>query len=207
MPVENVGLCADRTADAILSSQAARIDRMRKYFRRLLPHHEALQNQRWLKPFAGWLRHPNLWHLHRRAVAGGVAVGLFCGLVPGPFQVISAILLAVWLRVNLPLAVVVTAYTNPFTIVPLYLLAYELGRWVLGAANGVRVVPPPFPEMHWDGWMTSLWKWLSALGEPLLLGLPLLALLLALSGYLLVRVTWRVAVVWRWRTRGRHRQG
>lgn len=176
---------------------------MRKFFRQLHPQFEAIRSHHWLRPFAGWLHHPDLWHLHRRSVAGAVAVGLFCGLVPGPFQVISAVLFAVLLRVNLPLAAVVTAYTNPFTIVPLYLLAYELGRFVLGASNGINVEPPPFPEMHWDNWASALWEWMSALGEPLLLGLPLLALGLSIAGYLLVRIVWRLVVVWRWRARAR----
>jgi len=32
--------------------------------------------------FGGFLHHPNLWHLNRHSVAGGIAVGLFAGLVP-----------------------------------------------------------------------------------------------------------------------------
>jgi len=56
---------------------------MRKFFRKFLPHHETVMSQRWIKPFGSWLHHPNLWHLHRRSVAGGVAIGLFCGLIPG----------------------------------------------------------------------------------------------------------------------------
>jgi hypothetical protein len=132
-----------------------------------------------------------------------VAIGLFCGLIPGPFQVISAVLLAVLLRVNLPLSAVVTVYSNPFTIVPLYLLAYELGRLVLGVSNGMAVEPPPFPEMHWGNWADALWEWLYVLGEPLLLGLPLLALGLSVAGYLLVRVVWHVTVVLRWRARSK----
>ena len=51
------------------------------------------------------LHHPNLWHLHRRSVAGGVAVGMFCGLIPGPFQMIGAAIMSVLFRVNLPVAV------------------------------------------------------------------------------------------------------
>ncbi|HEX5364464.1 MAG TPA: DUF2062 domain-containing protein [Gallionella sp.] len=176
---------------------------MRKFFRQFLPQHESIRNHRLFKPFSGWLHHPNLWHLHRRSVAGGVAVGLFCGLIPGPFQMISALLLAVWLRVNLPLAIVVTTYTNPFTIVPLYFLAYELGLRVLGASNGMLTEPPPFPAMHWDNWAHALWDWIEALGAPLMFGLPLLALGLAVAGYVLVRVIWRAAVIWRWRRRQR----
>ena len=174
---------------------------MRKFFRRFLPHHETVKNHRWLKPFGGLLHHPNLWHLHRRSVAGGVAIGLFCGLIPGPLQMISAALLAVLLRVNLPVAVFTTLYTNPFTIVPLYVLAYELGAWGSGARSGAALVQPSFPELHWHSWPAELWDWLMMLGEPLLIGLPLLAVSLAIAGYFAVRVVWRVAVIWKWRAR------
>jgi uncharacterized protein (DUF2062 family) len=179
---------------------------MRDLFRRFLPSHETVKSNRWLKPFGGWLQHPNLWHLHRRSVAGGVAAGLFCGLIPGPLQMIGAALLAVLFRVNLPVAMIITLYTNPFTIVPLYLLAYELGAWVSGAQSGV-VLQPTFPELHWQNMAHELWDWMVTLGEPLLIGLPLLALSLAIIGYFAVRVAWRVSVVLRWRARQRRRAG
>jgi uncharacterized protein len=177
---------------------------MRNLFRKFLPSHETVKSHRWLKPFSHWLQHPNLWHLHRRSVAGGVAAGLFCGLIPGPLQMIGAALLAVLFRVNLPVALITTLYTNPFTIVPLYLVAYELGAWVSGAQSGV-VVQPSFPEMHWQNMAHELWDWMVMLGEPLLVGLLLLALSLAIIGYFAVRVAWRVAVILRWRARKRRR--
>jgi len=177
---------------------------MRNLFRKFLPSHETEKSHRWLKPFGGWLQHPNLWHLHRRSVAGGVAAGLFCGLIPGPLQMIGAALLAVLFRVNLPVALITTLYTNPFTIVPLYLLAYELGAWVSGAQSGV-MVQTPFPELHWQNMAHELWDWIVMLGEPLLVGLLLLALSLAIIGYFAVRVAWRVSVVLRWRARRRRR--
>ncbi|TAN84335.1 MAG: DUF2062 domain-containing protein [Gallionella sp.] len=178
---------------------------MRKFFRRFLPSHETVKNNRWLKPFGGWLHHPNLWHLHRRSVAGGVAVGLFCGLVPGPLQVISSTLLAVLLRVNLPVAAFTTLYTNPLTIVPLYVLAYELGARVIGAHNGVAAAQLTFPELHWHNWTGELWGWLAMMGKPFMVGLPLLAASLAIAGYFAVRVAWRAAVVLRWRARKKRR--
>lgn len=178
---------------------------MRKFFRKLLPHHDTVKKNRWLRPFRGWLRHPNLWHLHRRSAAGGIAVGLFCGLIPGPLQMATAALLSVLLRVNLPLALFATLYTNPLTIVPLYLAAYEIGAWVIGARNGGVSVHAPLPEFHWGNWVGELWTWLEALGKPLLVGLPLLALGLAFGGYLAVRVGWYLAVVYKWRKRQRRR--
>ncbi|MFA5371432.1 MAG: DUF2062 domain-containing protein [Sideroxydans sp.] len=172
---------------------------MHKFFRNNLPSREGVLQNRWLSPVKHWLHHPNLWHLNRRSVAGGVALGLFCGMIPGPLQMFSAALLAIWLRVNLPFAVFTTLYTNPFTIVPLYLLAHRIGVWVSGVPNGIAV--PVFPEVHWHDWFSTVWVWLLALGKPLLVGLPILAVGLALLGYVTVRLGWRVIVLWRWRSR------
>ena len=172
---------------------------MRKFLGKLLPHHESVKANRWLKPFGSWLQNQYLWRLHRRSVAGGVAVGLFCGLIPGPLQMVCATLMAVLLRVNLPVALFATLYTNPFTIVPLYLLAYRIGIWVSGAQ--LHDVPLAFPSLHAAG----LWSWLVGLGKPLLMGLPLLALSLAITGYFAVRIVWRMVVILKWRARGRRR--
>jgi uncharacterized protein (DUF2062 family) len=174
---------------------------MRKFFRKFLPHHETVRSHRLLKPFGNLLHHPNLWHLHRRSVAGGVAIGLFCGLIPGPLQMISAALLAILFRVNLPVAAITTFYTNPVTIVPLYVLAYEFGKLVSGARNAPEIAQPSFSELHWHSLMSDLWDWLVMLGEPFLIGLPLLALSFSFIGYIAVRVTWRAAVMWKWRRR------
>ncbi len=174
---------------------------MRNLLEKLLPNHETIKDNRWLRPFGKWLQRPALWHLHRRSVAGGVAVGLFCGLIPGPLQMLAATLMALLFRVNLPVALFATLYTNPFTIVPLYLLAYRIGLWVSGAQ--LTDVPPAFPGLYADG----LWSWLAGLGKPLLIGLPLLAVCLAIAGYFAVRIVWRVAVVLKWRARGRRRAG
>lgn len=178
---------------------------MRKFLHPLLPHHDTVKANRWLKPFGSRLQQPALWHLHRRGVAGGVAAGLFCGLIPGPLQVVGAALLAVLFRVNLPVALFATLYTNPLTIVPLYMLAYRLGVWVSGVQNGLTV--QPLPAFHWRSWATDLWVWLVQLGKPFLIGLPLLAASLAITGYLLVRVGWRVAVILKWRARKRRQSG
>ncbi len=170
---------------------------MRKFFQTRLPGRDGILKNRWLQPISHWLHHPNLWHLNRRSVAGGVALGLFCGLIPGPLQMLSAALLAIWLRVNLPVALATTLYTNPFTIVPLYLLAHRIGLAFFDA--DARPAVPDFPELSWSDGFNQLWAWLVALGEPLLIGLPLLAIGLSITGYFAVRLIWRLAVIWKWR--------
>lgn len=178
----------------------------KKYFRKLLPSHETFKQSRWARWFGGWLHHPNLWHLNRHSVSGGVAVGLFTGLIPGPLQMIGATLLAVLFRVNLPVAVVTTLYTNPFTIVPLYALAYQLGVFVTGHHNGQSPVSFSLPEMTWVNWPAVMLDWIVSLGKPLAAGLPLLALSFAIVGYFSVRMLWRALVVWEWRKRSSRRR-
>lgn len=178
----------------------------KKYFRKFLPSHETFKQSRWARWFGGWLHHPNLWHLNRHSVSGGVAVGLFTGLIPGPLQMIGAALLAVLFRVNLPVAAVTTLYTNPFTIVPLYALAYELGAFVTRHNNGQSPAHLSLPEMTWVNWPTVMLDWIVSLGKPLAAGLPLLALSFAIAGYFGVRMLWRAMVIWEWRKRASRRR-
>lgn len=177
---------------------------MRKILRRFLPDHASVHNNRWLRPLHSTLLHPSLWHLNRHSAAGAVAVGLFCGLIPGPFQMLGAALACVVFRVNLPLALVTTLYTNPFTIVPLYLLAFTLGNLLIGGES--HFVPPPeMNGMPLGQWLTGLTGWITGLGQPLLLGLLMLAGGLSVVGYFAVRAAWRWHLVHAWRARGRKR--
>jgi uncharacterized protein (DUF2062 family) len=178
----------------------------RKYFRRHLPTHASITGHRWLGRFAPYLEHPNLWHLNRRSVAGGVALGMFAGLVPGPLQMLTALLLAIPLHVNLPVALLTTLYTNPLTIVPLYLLAYEIGRLLLGAQPGHATIPTfEMDWLHLADSMTALFHWCVSLGKPLAVGLVVLALTLAAIGYLAVMFAWRLQVGYAWRARRKKR--
>jgi uncharacterized protein (DUF2062 family) len=177
----------------------------RKFFKKYLPNHETVRNNKHVARFGGLLQHHNLWHLNRHSVAGGVAVGMFSGLVPGPLQMLCAALLAIPLRVNLPVALASTLYTNPFTIGPLYVLAYLIGRLLIGGEGGV-LVPPP--ELEWSQLGDSLAafvRWSMTMGTPLAVGLLTLALVLAALGYACVQLGWRLYVIRAWRSRGHMR--
>lgn len=178
---------------------------MRKFLQKFLPSHDAIRGNRWLRPFENSLLHPRLWHLNRESAAGAVAAGLFCGLIPGPFQMLGAAVCALLFRVNLPLAMLTTLYTNPFTLVPLYWLAYELGRLVTGADTGF-VPPPEFDADRFREWFVAVMQWVAVLGRPLVIGLFLLACALALAGYFLVKAAWRIHLIRAWRQRRRRRR-
>lgn len=177
----------------------------RKLFRKFLPSHQSVRENRFVAVFGSALHHHNLWHLHRRSVAGGLAAGLFAGLIPGPVQMLCAALLAVLLRVNLPVAVATTWYTNPVTIVPLYLVAYKLGAFVTGAS--AQAMPDVVLSLGGglSQWIPALLAWMAAMGKPFVVGLVLLAVLLAALGYVVALAGWRVYVVLAWRRRRRSR--
>jgi uncharacterized protein (DUF2062 family) len=177
----------------------------RKLLRKYLAHRDVLLAKPWLAPFRPWLTHPNLWHLNRRSVAGAVAIGLFAGLIPGPFQMLGALLLAVPLHRNIPVALAMTLYTNPFTIVPLYVLAYAYGRLLLPGTEHPQIVPFEWDWSNFPGSIEGLWHWTLGLGKPLGVGLVALALTLALLGYLAVDLGWRAYVAAAWRKRARRR--
>ncbi|MFC5303029.1 DUF2062 domain-containing protein [Azospira restricta] len=174
---------------------------MRKRIRRFLPSHEAIHGNRWLAPFADTLLHPRLWHLNRHSAAGAVAAGLFCGLIPGPFQMLGAAACCLVFRVNLPLALVTTLYTNPLTIVPLYVVAVTLGGFVLGGGGAEFAAPPAYDFSDPAGWMQAMSAWTYGLGKPLVIGLVLLGALLATAGYFAVKAAWRWHLIRAWRRR------
>jgi uncharacterized protein len=176
---------------------------MRKRIRKFLPDHQAIRGNPWLARFGNTLLHPRLWHLNRRSAAGAVAAGMFCGLIPGPLQMLGAAICAVVFRVNLPLALLTTLYTNPFTIVPLYIVAFTIGQWVLPGLDRTFVAPPDHGADGLMAWMQQLMAWMLGLGTPLAVGLILLACGLALAGYGLVRLGWRIYLVRIWRRRSR----
>lgn len=182
---------------------------MRKRLRKYLPNHEAIRANRWLEPFQSTLLHPRLWHLNRHSAAGAVATGLFCGLIPGPFQMIGAAIGAVAFKFNLPLALLVTLYSNPLTIVPLYVVAFGLGKLSLGLLGaepgGHFISPPDYGEGGLATWIGAMVEWTLQLGQPLAIGLLLLASLLAVTGYFATLFAWRLHLVRAWRRRTAHR--
>jgi hypothetical protein len=118
---------------------------------------------------------------------------MFGGLIPGPLQMLTAAILAIIFRVNLPVAVVTTLYTNPFTWGPLILVAYAIGRWVTGG-NGAPAANLDFDwdSQNWMDFLPALWHWLLSLGETFLIGDVILGLVLALVGYFAVQFAWRL---------------
>lgn len=138
-----------------------------------------------MQMFGRLLHDPNLWHLNRRSVAGGLAIGLFMAFMPMPFQMLPAAALAILLRVNLPMALASVWVSNPLTMAPMLYFQYRLGMMVLGE----RLRESMFePTLQW------FWMELSRIWQPLLLGSVLCGLLTALAGYGFIHLIWRMNI-------------
>lgn len=146
---------------------------------------------RWerLKPL---LERAHLWRWSRRSVAIGAAIGVFFGFLIPIGQIPASAILAAWLRANLPIAVASTCITNPITIAPAYYGMYLLGSWLIGSNHD---------ELVSKG---DLLGRVGEVGEALLIGIPVSAVLMAGLTYLLVHLTWFIWLrlrrprLWRW---------
>jgi uncharacterized protein (DUF2062 family) len=169
----------------------------RDFLRRYLPNAAEVSGNPALRPVSRWLKNPEIWHMHRRSVAGAAFIGLFCAFLPVPFQMLIAAALAIVSRCNLPLSVALVWISNPITIPPMFYFTYRLGAWLLDI------------EVQVDGIELS-WTWLSDnlanIGYPLIFGSLLCGWVAGVTGFVLVRVAWRFHVISRWRARQARRQ-
>jgi len=158
----------------------------RRLLRRHLPDIGRIRGQAGFGILSRLLEDPFLLHLNRRSVAGGVAVGLFVAFLPMPGQMAVAALLAVLLRVNLIISVVLVWISNPITIPPMFYFSYVVGTWLLGSP----VVHTAFePTLAWViHEFTQIWR-------PLLLGSLAIGTLVSLAGYGAANLVWRAHVV------------
>lgn len=165
---------------------------MRNLFKRYLPHKEHLQNHSGMHLLSDYLHDPNIWHIHRRSSAGGAAIGMFCAFIPFPIQTISSAALAILLRMNLPIAVVFSLFSNPVTIPPIFFFAYQIGAKLLGLQE--KEVEFSF---SWD-WVSNT---LVHIWEPLLLGCFILGIISSALTYFIIRLIWRMNAVAKWEKR------
>lgn len=86
---------------------------------------------------------PNSWMVKRimgaemvrfnaKRVSRGMALGMFWGFMPIPFQMLPAALFCWLARANLPVAIVCVWVSNPLTYVPIFYFEYKVGEWLFG---------------------------------------------------------------------------
>jgi uncharacterized protein (DUF2062 family) len=167
-----------------------------------LPTPEQLRASRWLAWLGPALFHPRLWHVSRRGLALGVALGVFFGLLIPIAQIPVSAAAAVALRANVPAAVASTLVTNPVTFGPVYYTAWRIGSRVLG--DGAAAAPPEMAETpapaDEPAWRRALQRVL-VVSKPLLVGLALIATACGLLTYFAISWLWILKVWWTRRRR------
>ena len=165
---------------------------LRRFFKRVLPAHHKIREQKRLQILGDILNDPNIFHLTKRSVAGGVATGLFWACLPIPGQMLVSAICAVYLRVNLPLAVVLVWITNPLTIPPYLFFAYK---------TGIFLLDQPVSEFSFEMSLEWFGEGLMHVWQPLLAGCLLYSILTSIIGYGLLRWLWRLAAIRKWENR------
>jgi uncharacterized protein len=169
----------------------------KKFITKFLPNREKLEKNRFLRLLGPALFHPNLWHINRRSIAVGLAIGVFMGLIIPIAQIPFAAVIAIFMRANLPIAVASTLVTNPFTFAPIYFLAYKIGAFFLGGHDPSITRESIALEMQTENVGAGMEGWIDKiadLGGPLMLGLGIMATSGAILAYLAVRLIWRLQV-------------
>jgi len=169
---------------------------MRDRLRRLIPSRNKLREFAALRPVAHLLNRPELWHLNRRGVSGAAFVGLFSAFIPVPSQMLLAAIIAIYVRVNLPISVALVWITNPITIPPMIYGSYRVGAWVLGIDVAELQV-----ELSLD-WVLANFV---AIGKPLFVGSVICGLVAGSIGFTASHFIWRNRVMRQWRKRRRLR--
>ena len=107
---------------------------LREFILRRLPDRDRLRRSFLHRVFGKHLFAKDLWHVDARSLAGGLSIGLFIAFTPTiPLQMTLAYLAARYFRVNLPAALLACWVTNPLTAVPVYMMEWRIGRFILHA--------------------------------------------------------------------------
>lgn len=170
---------------------------MRKWFKRMSPDRDRMLANRWLRPLAHRLTHPQIWQFNRRNVARGVALGLFMGFVLPAGQIVGAAVMAASIRGNLLVAAAMTFVTNPFTTLPIYYAAYRTGSFLLspflGASNTASQMSPNTAVFTLET--------LTSGSLATVFGLLLFATVSSATGFAAVHLGWRLSLLLQWRRR------
>ena len=124
---------------------------VRKAYRYL--RHPQIRRRPWLVALTKPIFDKDLWNPCRQTVAGALSIGLFCAMLPIPFQTLLAALASVRARANIPIAMAACWVSNPLTQVAIWLAQEKLGDWIRDKTNlGV----PPFMDVEKTVFETTL---------------------------------------------------
>ena len=165
------------------------------FLKKRLPKREEILKSRLIKPFAHLFGHGSLWHMNRRSVARGVAIGMFFAFLTPVAQTVFAAMASVPLRANVAVAALATFITNPLTTPPILFFAHTIGMKTLhffGLADEHREVLNS---------LGSLWSDAPLILGATAIGLFATAVVAATLSYVAVDLFWRWRLAQRWRNR------
>ena len=174
--------------------------------RRWMPTKESVANNRWLSWMGPSLLHPRLWHLSRRGVALGAAIGVFFAFITPIAQIPLSAGFCMLLRANVPVAVASTLVNTPPTFAPVYYGAWKVGSWMLGESAPDAQAPDILAEVgqtvshevpaapSTDPWWQRWQEKLAEAGKPLLLGAFTFSVVFSTMAYILVSAVWHLRV-------------
>lgn len=168
---------------------------MKQFIKRWAPSADSVRSNRSLRWLGPLLNRPWLWQFNRRSVSLGVAIGVFFGFLFPVLQAIFSAVFALVFRANLPVAIVSTLVSNPFTYAPIAILAYELGSAVLGestSAEDLTMFEDTVAEMSASN--PSTWDQILSIGKPVFLGLAIFAVVGSISAFAVTNLGWRLLV-------------
>jgi uncharacterized protein (DUF2062 family) len=169
----------------------------RRFLQRYMPRPDTLKRQRSLRLVAPLIADTRLWLLTRRSVANAFSVGLFCAMLPIPFQMLIAALGAKVTRCNLALSIGLVWITNPLTMPLIFYGNYRIGSFILDTP--VRDVPDRISTR----WVAEQ---MQDILPALVVGSLITAVCLALLANVVIRLIWRWHVSHHWRQRRKKRK-
>jgi uncharacterized protein len=178
----------NRPARPISKTWKPRVRLAGRHLRRQVPTKDSILATPFLQPVRPYISDDRLWALERHSVARGVAMGLFMGVLLPVAQILFAVAGAALVRGHIAISAACTLITNPLTVPPIYLLAYEIGGSVL--PKDLNLAPAWTGAQHW---LAQAAHWALTHGMPLMTGLLVLALGSSLLGFAAVHLLWRRA--------------
>jgi len=157
----------------------------RRFFRKFTFKRHDFSERWFMAPFRHLLHDHRLWGIRRKTVVPAFALGLFVAFMPFPGHPLVAALLALFLRVNVPVAAISTFVSNPLTMGPMYYFNYRVGAALLSRdSSGFEF------DLSID-WVTDTFV---LIWQPMLLGSVLVAAFASLLGFMALDAMWRYSI-------------
>ncbi len=172
------------------------------FFQSWLPSPERVNNLKIMKIFGKYASNPQLWYVNRKSISKAVFIGTFWGILPIPLHSALIVLTVLLFEANLPISLLLAWIMNPFTIVPILIIAFWIGTQIYGVhmINKDMLLGVFHQIVHWiqnfgHGHIDF------SLAKILATGLLIEALLFAAALFMLTRLYWRWTVIKKWRNR------